>query len=349
MLLLLAGFSSAQPFTPYTPPKNYICYRTTEPLQIDGKLRELDWMAAPWTDYFTDIADGPEPWYKSRVKMLWDDHYLYIAAEMQEPHLWATLTEHDAIIYRDNDFEVFIDPDGDTHDYMEIEVNAFNAILDLMLGAPYRDGGPMLMDWTAIGMKHALFLDGTLNNPADFDSGWYVEMAIPISLLCQGDSVEAPKDGSIWRINFSRVQYDLADKDGKYIKLQGTTAGGDKLEEHNWVWSKQGLINMHYPEMWGFLQFSRHLPGTASVRFTLPDEEPLKWWLRQVYYRQVTYKKENGAYALDLAALGIDKKDLPAMKLTLESDGKTYLATLAAAKPKLTVTIDHKGQVLQTK
>lgn len=62
----------------------------------------------------------PRPRFRTRVKMLWDDNYFYMGAEMEEPHVWATLTERDSIIYRDNDFEVFIDPDGDNHNYYEI-------------------------------------------------------------------------------------------------------------------------------------------------------------------------------------------------------------------------------------
>ena len=42
--------------------------------------------------------------------MLWDDQYLYIAAELQEPDEKATLTKHDSVIFHDNDFEVFIKP-----------------------------------------------------------------------------------------------------------------------------------------------------------------------------------------------------------------------------------------------
>jgi hypothetical protein len=33
------------------------------------------------------------------VKMLWDDEYFYVAAEMEEPHVWATLTRHDSVIF----------------------------------------------------------------------------------------------------------------------------------------------------------------------------------------------------------------------------------------------------------
>ena len=56
--------------------------------------------------------------------MLWDDQFFYVGAELEEPHVWATLTERDSVIFHDNDFEVFIDPDGDTHLYYELEMNA---------------------------------------------------------------------------------------------------------------------------------------------------------------------------------------------------------------------------------
>lgn len=35
---------------------------------------------------------------------------------------WANLTLHDSVVYHDNDFEVFIDPDGDNHNYMEVRL-----------------------------------------------------------------------------------------------------------------------------------------------------------------------------------------------------------------------------------
>ena len=38
---------------------------------------------------------------------------------------------------------------------------------------------------------------------------------------------------------------------------------GDRHPEHNWVWSPQGEINMHIPEMWGIVRF---VEGAASRR-----------------------------------------------------------------------------------
>jgi len=90
-----------------------------------------------------DIEDHnkPKPYYDTRMKMLWDDNYLYIAAELEDLHTWATLDNHDDIIYRDNDFEIFIDPDGDGLNYFEIEINALGTILDLFLAKTIQKKG----------------------------------------------------------------------------------------------------------------------------------------------------------------------------------------------------------------
>ena len=119
-------------------PETYICYRAVEPIEVDGKLDEASWGNAPWTAYFVDIEGDlkPRPRFKTRVKMLWDDDYFYFAAEMEEPDVWGTLTQRDAIIFYDNDFEVFIDPNGDTHEYYEFEMNALNTGWDLFLARP---------------------------------------------------------------------------------------------------------------------------------------------------------------------------------------------------------------------
>ena len=58
--------------------------------------------------------------YKTRAKVLWDDKNIYFGAYLDEPHVWAKLKHRDTIIFIDNDFEVFIDPDGDTHAHYEL-------------------------------------------------------------------------------------------------------------------------------------------------------------------------------------------------------------------------------------
>jgi len=86
---------------------------------------------------------------------------------LEEPHVWGTLTKPDTVICYDNDFEVFIDPDGDNHEYYEFEMDALNTVWDLLLKKPYRDGGPPVDGWNMERLKSAVHVAGTLNNPTD--------------------------------------------------------------------------------------------------------------------------------------------------------------------------------------
>src|SRR6185436_5547504 len=164
----------------------------------------------------------PKPRFRTRVKMLWDDQFFYVTADMEEPHLWATLTNHDAVIFHDPDFEVFIDPDGDGHDYYEFEINALNTGWDLLLKKPYKNGGPALNSWEIPGLKTAVNVRGTINNPADRDEGWSVEMAFPWKALAEfAHRPTPPHDGDQWRVNFSRVEWLIEVVEGKYQKVAG--------------------------------------------------------------------------------------------------------------------------------
>jgi len=299
----------AVPKIPFAP-RSYICYRAPHPLVLDGKLGDPAWELADWTEDFVDIQGLPElkPWFRTRAKMLWDDDCLYIGAELEEEHVWATLTRRDSVIYQDNDFEVFIDPDGDTHNYYELEINALGTVWDLFLIKPYRDdrqGRPAVTSWDIQGLRSAVHIDGTLNDPSDKDRRWSVELAIPWDALkeCAPDR-RPPRPGEQWRLNFSRVEYRIDIRGGSYAK-QTDPATGKPLDEENWVWSPQGLINMHYPEMWGFVQFSGRPAGGERETFVLRPEERVKWALRRIYYAQRTYRNQHGEFCADLARLGL--------------------------------------------
>jgi hypothetical protein len=231
-------------------PARYDCPRLPTPPHIDGKLDDAVWKAAPWTTDFVDIEGDqkPKPRFRTRAKLAWDQDFLYIAAELEEPHLWATYDRHDMVIFHENDFEVFLDPDGDTLHYFEFEINARNTSWDLYLPKPYRFGGKADNGWEIPGLRTAVHLQGTLNDPRDRDQGWTLEIAMPWKAFNRGPRPALPPTpGETWRINFSRVQWNLDVVDGKYKKRKGP--------EDNWVWSPQGVINMHVPEHWGYVRF----------------------------------------------------------------------------------------------
>src|SRR6185295_8701473 len=197
-------------------PAYYRAARTPAPIVIDGQIDEAAWNAAPWSEPFVDIEGDakPKPRFETRMRMLWDDTNLYIAARLEEPHVWGTLTRRDEIVFQDNDFEVFIDPEGDGRWYGEVEVNALATLFDLRLSRAYSERGLADFGWSPPGLRAAVAVDGTLNDPSDTDRGWTVEIAIPHEALADhGTTAVPPRPGDVWRINFSRVewQHDVVD------------------------------------------------------------------------------------------------------------------------------------------
>ncbi|MDG2332013.1 MAG: carbohydrate-binding family 9-like protein [Flavobacteriales bacterium] len=316
---LIVGFYCAQSLAQSSLPKVYNCLQINQDITIDGQAIESAWDIANWSEKFIDIEGekSVKPYYSTKFKMLWDTSNLYLFAVLEEEHLWATLKNHDDIIYRDNDFEVFIDPDSDNHNYMEIEVNLFNTILDLMLIKPYRNGGPLIMDWTANGMQSSISTYGTLNNPNDLDSLWCIEMALPLKVFGNVPAVE-----NSWRINFSRVQYDMEIVSNEYEKVKNIA--GVQLPEHNWVWSPQGIINMHYPENWGYLFFNDSVGSKTAKR---PSDAAIRIALHELYYKQTHYLEKNGVPKEDIATeITLDSK-LYKIELIIKEDDFEICAT----------------------
>ena len=368
-------------------PRAYVCPRLDPAPHIDGRLDDPAWAPSPWSDAFVDIrgADilatdilatdiqedlaGP-PRHRTRIRLGWDDDNLYIAAQLDEPHVQATLTERDAVIYHDNDFEVFIDPDGDNHLYGELEINALGTVWDLLLVRPYRDGGPAVDAWDIAGLGSAVAIDGTLNDPGDHDRGWTVELAIPWKVLGQlAGRACPPAPGDIWRLNFSRVQWRTEAVDGRYRKVVDPTTGLP-LPEDNWVWSPQGLVAMHCPEMWGEVLFD---DGSGRTVASAAEHARIAManGLMPLYYRQQALREAGGRlagtlgrFAGTLAELGVPAghwprwpgeagpdgattAPLPAgWALTMDGDSTWFRATLTT--PLGTASIDHTGKLERT-
>ncbi len=276
-------------------PNSYAAKYLAKPITLDGKLDDEGWQSVPWTEDFVDIEGSakPTPRYRTRAKMAWDESFLYIAAELEEPDVWATYRTHDQVVFHEPDFEVFIDPDGDTRAYYELEVNCLGTIFDLYLHRMYREGGPAEHGWNCEGLRTAINIQGSANDPRDQDKGWTLEWAIPwislkppTSAAFQPDVNETarnaapPKVGDTWRINFSRVQwkhnFEELDASGKRTGPKRPDAplpANDSIRqpelpayekkkgmaEDNWVWSPQWAVDMHLPDRWGRVTFIKDI------------------------------------------------------------------------------------------
>ena len=297
-------------------PRQYFCHRAENSITIDGNLTKPAWDAASWTDDFVDIEGDkkPAPQFRTRAKMLWDDDYLYVAAELEEPNLWATITDPNTPTFDDNDFEIFVDPDGDCQNYVEIEINALGTVWDLFLPKPYRAGGVPLTGWNIDGMKSAVMLHGTLNDFRDTDTSWTIEFAIPWrAFRDESRHRQIPKVGDAWQINFSRVQWETEEIDGRIQKIAGKF-------EHNWVWSPQHVVDMHRPLNWGLLVFC-----ADGLTPEFEDDSEVRSILGRVFDAQVAYRLQHGRFA--------DLDELPQIvefnkRLQVERTTHQFMATL---------------------
>ena len=332
ILIMSCHSSMSQLILLEQPPKHYICYRASSEMTMDGKLDEKEWTSVDWTATFVDIEGDkqPLPYYETKVKMLWDDNYLYLAAQLDEPHLWATYTERESVIFHENDFEVFIDPNGDTHNYYEYEVNALGTEWDLMLTKPYRFSGKPITSWNIAGLKCGIHLQGSLNDPSDIDTCWTIEMAIPWKSLHETYSSQpSPNPGDQLKINFSRVQWRLDIVDGKYTKTIDPKT--DKAyPEHNWVWSPQYVIDMHKPEYWGILQLSKIIAGDGSESYEKDPDYETKVILRELFDKQKRFKQKHKRFALTAKELDVDNAILANMTIHFDAVNNRFTISFAA-------------------
>jgi hypothetical protein len=328
-------------------PLQYTVLRTSEKMMIDGKDDERDWSKAPWTQAFTDIETGGQinPEQEAKCKMLWDNDFLYLFVKFREHDLWASIKNHDAPVFQDNAFEMFIAPGEETYNYFEFQVNAYGTVWDLFMPRPYRNGGAGLSTWDIKGLQKAVYLDGTLNNPADTDRSWSIELAVPFSSVRMNGG-RNPAAGTIWRMNFSRVQWELDTLNGAYFRRKDKTMG-KLLAEHYSVWSPQGIVNLHYPERWGYVLFSDTL---STKSFLSPEDEQLKLLVWKYYYLQQQFKRRTGKYAtalkqLDSLSTGIADSTANESEIQMSVDDHQFWIQVFLPTLSEIMAINEEGEI----
>lgn len=216
---------------------HYTVMRTLGPIKVDGVLDERSWQAAKSTGAFRANDGSGAATSRVEAKMLWDDSNLYFAFECDDTDLVGTMTKRDEHLWEEEVVEVFIDPDGDEKNYIELEVNPLGTFLDLFVLTPVV---PIPYESYNIGAQWAVKVDGTVQNSSDRDRGWRVELAVPLT-----DAVTAPnrppKDGDKWRLNLYRIER--------------------RPKEQYIAWSPTLKPSFHTPSRFGEVTFSTHRAG----------------------------------------------------------------------------------------
>ncbi len=183
-------------------PPEYEIARTTSKITINGKFDEAAWFAAPAVGKFQF------PWYESGareqsiVKLLWDDDRLYIASLCEDRHITALHEKHDEPVATDDCIEIMLAPNAARPAfYFNVEWNVIGGYVD-----GHRPNGPNAprVEWNAEGVELAGSFIGTLNDDADEDEYWCVEVAIPWQNFESHMASNPPLAGAEFRANFNR-------------------------------------------------------------------------------------------------------------------------------------------------
>jgi hypothetical protein len=177
--------------------------RTPKPPTIDGRLDDEVWKAAPAVTLGSSL-DGSPTARKTVLRLLHDDAHLYVAFDAEDPDIWGTFRKHDDPIYTEEACEVFIDADGDGATYNELQVSPHNVTFDASF-VTRRSDLAEAMKWES-GMRTAVQVKGTLDDPRDTDERWTAELEIPLANLSHVPRLP-PRPGDVWRFNAYRLEH----------------------------------------------------------------------------------------------------------------------------------------------
>jgi hypothetical protein len=226
----------------------YFVSKISSPITVDGIDDEKQWQNVAYSTAFVDILTGKVTKYSTQFKCIRDDKNVYFFVKLIEPHIRGLMTTPDTSLYNENCFEIFIDPDNDGKNYLELEFNALETTFDLVMDQAYSKGGKSDISYNVKGLQHRTKVEGSLNDPNDIDQYWAIEFSIPLKTIF-ALSKSAPKGSEFfWRVHLARVQYPVNIFEGEYYSKP-------KELPKVWTWNKQSKFDNHLPGEWGYLVF----------------------------------------------------------------------------------------------
>ncbi len=210
-------------------------------LVIDGKLDEAAWVGTASTA-LGGTRGGPGPGGETWFKVLYDEERVVFGLYAADEDAWGSLTARDSKTWTEEVLEIFIDPDGDGKDYVELQITPNNVIFDARFAVKLGRGEgsheaqiEAASAWNS-AMQTATFVDGVVNDAASLDKSWSAELSIPWGDLPGGKQTA----GGQWRLNVYR--FDKPRKEGQ------------ALNQIAWSWA-QPFGSFHNVERFGTLRF----------------------------------------------------------------------------------------------
>lgn len=203
--VFLASVSAADQPTAHR--TNFECRWCDSEIQLDGLRNESAWAKADWIDdfYLPWASGSPSAQSATRAALLWDRENLYFYADLTDRDLFADITEHDAMTWLNDVFELFFRPSAEKTGYYEFQVNAAGTRLDMFLPSQDAGGYEKLARDGGFEFEASVKHRGTLNVRTDRDEGWSVEGRIPWTDLLRTGGRPNPNES--WKFALCRYDY----------------------------------------------------------------------------------------------------------------------------------------------
>lgn len=219
--------------------------RTTEPIKIDGLLKETAWQGKDCSDFIqSEPVDGAPATEKTSVWMVYDNNALYVAARLYDSEptkIISLLGRRDESV--DSDSFIFsIDPYYDHRSGYQFAVNPAGTMVDYSI---FNDESTDIT-WDGV-WECKTHID---------DKGWSLEMKIPFDQLRF-----KKRENYVWGVHFSR----LVKRKNEWSSNVWIPKGESGFASH--FARLEGISNInpgHYIEM---------LPFTAGKAAFSPKEE----------------------------------------------------------------------------
>ncbi|MFC4873199.1 DUF5916 domain-containing protein [Negadavirga shengliensis] len=233
--------------------------KISDPIRVDGVLDEDIWQEAGWVSdfYQTFPSDTSLAVAQTRVKVGYDDKFLYIAAVMLNPgprdKYVSTSLRRD---YRGNQndgisfvFDTFNDK---TNGYV-FGVNPYGVQREAMIG----NGGLISTDLN-LAWDNKWYSAAKIN-----EDHWVVEMVIPFSTL------RYKEGGTSWNVNFYRI-------DSEYSEKSTWTPIPRNFNVTNMAFSRKLYFPEPLPKVGSNLSFIPYMAMGTSRNFMEGFGEPVK-------------------------------------------------------------------------
>lgn len=243
------------------------------PKHMDGDVFEEAWERIPWSSSFQDIrgpvdapaGEQPSSGQTTRVKMMWDNTYVYAAFLMQyedgDECVAKQQAKNKALFHTDSVYEIYVDPAGCGHGYKQLQMNANAAVWNLMLTQPYSEGGKELSArvgtpgerdyWDVLDQD--VYTRWTYGEIGVTPAQLQLEIRMPRVDMRKLAIVDNPAAvGRFWRVQFSRHEPKAhqAPAGGSWWSLTPTLLWNPGQKKY------EGQVDLHAPDAFGYLLFA---------------------------------------------------------------------------------------------